>query len=67
MRSISNLLHMSSTALSLNSQSKSLIAAIIAPLLGFVADLWGIGIALSLVAGLIIMVSPLIILKPKSN
>lgn len=51
------------TALSLNSQSKSLIAAIIAPLLGFIADRFGVGISLSVIAGLIVTLSPLFIVK----
>jgi len=38
------------TALSANSQAKSLFAAIIAPLLGFMADKYNVGIALAVVA-----------------
>ncbi|MFO7844802.1 MAG: MFS transporter [Bacteroidales bacterium] len=38
------------TALSANSQAKSLFAAIIAPVLGFVADKYNVGIALAVVA-----------------
>ncbi|HKL07726.1 MAG TPA: MFS transporter [Bacteroidales bacterium] len=38
------------TALSANSQAKSLFAAIIAPVLGFIADKYNVGIALAVVA-----------------
>jgi len=53
------------TALSLSSQLKSLIAAIIAPAIGYLADIWGVGVSLSIVAGLLIIISPFIILKQK--
>ena len=55
------------TALSLNSQSKSLIAAIIAPLLGFIADRFGVGVSLSVIAGLIVILSPLFIVKSEND
>ncbi len=55
------------TALSLNSQSKSLITAIVAPLLGFIADRFGVGISLSVIAGLIVILSPLFIVKSEND
>ena len=54
------------TALSVNSQAKSLFAAVFAPIIGLVADLYEIGIALSLMAIIIIFLSPLFFLKNKS-
>ncbi len=55
------------TALSLNSQSKSLISAIIAPLLGFIADKFGVGISLAVIALSIVILSPLFSVKPQKN
>lgn len=46
------------TALSANSQAKSIIAALIAPVLGFLADQYGIGIGLIALAVLFIVTSP---------
>ncbi len=46
------------TALSANSQAKSIIAALIAPILGYLADQFGIGIGLSVLAILLIVTSP---------
>jgi hypothetical protein len=43
------------TALSANSQAKSLFAAIIAPVLGFVADKFNVGVALTFVALLLLL------------
>ena len=55
------------TALSAKSQAKSLFAAIIAPVLGFLADKFGIGIALSLLALLILISTPLYLAKRSRN
>lgn len=46
-------------ALSAESQVKSLLTALIAPLLGFFADQWGVGIALSLVSALLLGLFPI--------
>lgn len=54
------------TALSANSQAKSLLAAIIAPIIGFLADKFGIGIGLSSLALLIIISTPLYWAKSKT-
>ncbi|MCD4832723.1 MAG: MFS transporter [Bacteroidales bacterium] len=54
------------TALSANSQAKSLLAAIIAPIIGFLADRFGIGIGLSSLALLIIISAPLYWAKNKT-
>lgn len=54
------------TALSTNSQAKSLLAAIIAPIIGFLADRFGIGIGLSSLALLIIISTPLYWAKNKT-
>ncbi|MCK5170522.1 MAG: MFS transporter [Bacteroidales bacterium] len=54
------------TALSGNSQAKSLLAAIIAPIIGFLADKFGIGIGLSSLALLIIISTPLYLAKQKT-
>lgn len=55
------------TALSTNSQAKSLLAALIAPLLGFLADQYGIGIGLSILALITIMLSPFFFAKKDFN
>lgn len=47
------------TALSAESQAETLVAALLAPALGFAADQWGIGVALMLISGLLILVMPL--------
>ena len=54
------------TALSANSQAKSLLAAVIAPTIGFLADRFGIGIGLSSLALLIIISTPLYWAKNKT-
>lgn len=54
------------TALSANSQAKSLIAALIAPILGFLTDKYGIGIGLSVLALILIISTPLFIAKKKN-
>lgn len=51
------------TALSANSQVKSIFAAIMAPILGFLADKFGIGIALSILAALLLISTPLYLMK----
>jgi MFS family permease len=55
------------TALSANSQAKSLIAALIAPFLGFLTDKFGIGIGLSLLAILLILSTPMYLAKKKNS
>lgn len=54
------------SALSANSQTKSFIAAIIAPIIGFFADKFGIGISLSIIALILFIILPLIHLKHKN-
>jgi MFS family permease len=51
------------TALSANSQAKSLIAALIAPILGLLTDKFGIGIGLSVLALILIISTPLYLAK----
>lgn len=53
------------SALSTNSQAKSLLAAVIAPILGLLADKFGIGIGLSVLAMAIILTTPLYLAKNK--
>lgn len=55
------------TALSANSQAKSLLAAIFAPILGLLADKYGIGIALISLGLLVFIISPLFKLSKKAN
>ncbi len=55
------------TALSTESQVKSVYAALLAPLIGFLADVFGIGIALLLVSAFLIMVIPLFWLKNRTT
>lgn len=47
------------TALSAESQAETLFAAMLAPLLGLFADLWGVGMALFSVSILLVLVFPL--------
>ena len=47
------------TLLSAESQAHTLIAVILAPLIGWFSDLWGIGIALSLVSLVLLLSTPL--------
>lgn len=47
------------TALSAESQAETLFAALFAPLIGFVADRWGVGQGLMIVSGLLIVLMPL--------
>jgi len=51
------------TTLSATSQAKSIIAAIISPLLGWIADVYSPGIAIALVSALLILSFPLYWLK----
>jgi len=53
------------TALSANSQAKSIIAAIFAPIIGYLADSFDIGIALCLISAFLIAIFPF--LKVKKN
>ncbi len=51
------------TALSANSQAKSIIAAIFAPIIGYLADSFDIGIALSIVSVFLIILYPILQIK----
>jgi len=55
------------TVLSAESQAHTIIAAIIAPVLGFMADKLGLGYSLVVVSGILILLLPLIILRKKKN
>lgn len=55
------------TALSTNSQAKSLLAALMAPVLGFFADQYGIGISLMLLALILMLLSPLYFIQKKNS
>lgn len=55
------------TALSANSQAKSLFAAIIAPILGFIADQYNVGIALAVVAIFLALTSFLYLAKKETS
>jgi uncharacterized membrane protein len=55
------------TALSTESQVKSVYAALLAPLIGFLADAFGIGIALLLVSGFLLVLIPLFWIKSKTT
>ena len=55
------------TALSANSQAKSLFAAIIAPILGYLADTLGVGMGLAVLAFVLILSSPLYLAKRKTE
>ncbi len=52
------------SALSTESQFITLITALLAPVLGFCADLWGIGIAMALVSAALLALFPLYRAKP---
>ena len=54
------------TALSANSQAKSFVAALFAPILGFIIDQFGIGSGLSILALMIFISSPLFWAKNKN-
>lgn len=47
------------TALSAESQAETLFAALLAPIIGFVADQWGIGVALMVVSAGLVVLMPL--------
>lgn len=47
------------TALSAESQAETLFAALIAPVIGFVADRWGVGSALMIVSAVLFVLMPL--------
>lgn len=53
------------TALSAESQASALFAAILAPLIGFLADIWGVGWALIIVSGLLALPAPLYFVKKR--
>ena len=55
------------TILSAQSQVKTLIAAICAPILGLLADKFGIGIGLIIISSLLLIISPLIIIKENKS
>lgn len=55
------------TALSTESQVKSVYAALLAPLIGLLADAFGIGIALLLVSGFLLVLIPLFWLKNRTT
>ncbi len=55
------------TALSTESQVKSIYAALLAPLIGFLADQFGIGISLVIVSSIIILFFPLLLTGKKRN
>jgi MFS family permease len=55
--------HILATVLSAESQVHALIAAICAPLIGFLADKYGLGYAITGVSGLMIVLSPLYFVK----
>ena len=55
------------TALSTESQVKSVYAALLAPLIGFLADVLGIGIALLLVSAFLLVLTPLFWLKNRTT
>lgn len=51
------------TALSVESQTKSLFAAILAPALGFSADTFGLGYGLAITSGILLLLAPIIMVK----
>ena len=55
------------TVLSVDSQIKSLTAAILAPLFGIFADLFGVGWSIILVSSLLLLVSPLLMKTTINN
>lgn len=55
------------TALSTESQVKSVYAALLAPLIGLLADAFGIGIALLLVSAFLLVLAPLFWLKNRTT
>ena len=56
------------TALSAESQASSLAAAILAPIMGFLADLYGIGASLLIASGVLLLTTPLYAVRsPKGS
>lgn len=55
------------TALSVESQSKSLIAAVLAPALGYFSDSYGVGYGLAITSSLLLVLSPLFLAKKASD
>ncbi|KAA3631557.1 MAG: MFS transporter, partial [Bacteroidetes bacterium] len=55
------------SVLSVESQVHSITAAVLAPLTGWLADLFGIGYALLLICGVAILISPLILLPMRGK
>ncbi|MDO9512938.1 MAG: MFS transporter [Bacteroidales bacterium] len=55
------------TALSAESQAETLFAAMIAPLIGFCADLFGIGLGLSIATMAVLILLPLYLAKNKAS
>jgi MFS family permease len=53
------------TALSAESQASALFAAVIAPLIGFFADLWGVGYALIFTSALLALPAPFYFVKKR--
>ncbi|MEZ5083723.1 MAG: MFS transporter [Bacteroidales bacterium] len=53
------------TTLSAESQTHTLIAALIAPLLGFLADILSLGYAIMIISGILLLLSPMVFLKNK--
>lgn len=51
------------TALSVESQTKSLFAAVIAPALGYFADSFGLGYGLALTSAILLLIAPFIMVK----
>jgi len=52
------------SALSTESQVSTLLTALLAPVIGFLADLWGVGLALTMVSLLLLLLFPLYQAKP---
>lgn len=55
------------TGLSVESQIKSLLAAALAPIMGALADAFGVGVALAIVGGTALIVYPLVAVKEGTN
>lgn len=53
------------TVLSAESQAHTLVAALLAPLIGYLADVYGLGYAILSISGLLILLSPLYLLGKK--
>jgi MFS family permease len=59
--------HVLASILSVDSQLKSLIAAILAPLFGIFADLYGLGWSIIIVSSGILLIAPMVLLKKKEK